>query len=153
MDIRSVHHGHMKPDPDLPAHWSVAEAKQRLSEVLRLSAREPQPIYNRGRLVAALVDAESFAAFERWRRAADTASIGAQFETLRAALAAGAAPDGAADVPLPELARTDRPNAFTAMLDEEYPPTGGGAAAGPVAVPAGPARAAGSRRPVGRGKR
>lgn len=153
MDISRIHHGHMKSDPVPPAHWSVAEAKQRLSEVLRLSAREPQPIYNRGRLVAALVDAEAFAAFERWRHAADAATVGAQFEALRAALAAGAAPDGAADAPLPELARTDRPNAFTAMLDEEYPPTGGGAPVGPVATSGSPARVAGSRRAAGRGKR
>jgi len=43
--------------------WSIAQAKQRLSEVVRLAAREPQPLYNRGRLVGALIDAESYQAF------------------------------------------------------------------------------------------
>ena len=35
--------------------WKVAEAKQRLSEVLRCAAREPQTIYSRSRPVAVVV--------------------------------------------------------------------------------------------------
>lgn len=148
----------MNTHADPPAHWSVAEAKQRLSEVLRLAAQEPQPIYNRGRLVAALVDAEAFAAFERWRRAASATTIGAQFEALRAALSeagAGTASSGPGpgEPPLPESPRTDRPNAFAAMLGEEFPPSGSGAPAGPVAKPRSRGQAAGARSATGRDKR
>lgn len=50
------------------ATWKIAAAKQRLSEVLREAQTEPQKILNRERLVAAVVDAESFRAFEAWRR-------------------------------------------------------------------------------------
>lgn len=49
--------------------WKIAAAKQRLSEVLREAQTEPQQILNRDRLVAAVVDAESFRAFEAWRQA------------------------------------------------------------------------------------
>ena len=36
--------------------WKVAEAKQRFAEVIRRSASEPQKIYRRDRLVAAVVN-------------------------------------------------------------------------------------------------
>ena len=36
--------------------WKVAEAKQQFSEVIRRSGSEPQQIYNRDRLVAAVVN-------------------------------------------------------------------------------------------------
>lgn len=36
--------------------WKVAEAKQRFAEVIRRSASEPQEIYRRDRLVAAVVN-------------------------------------------------------------------------------------------------
>jgi antitoxin (DNA-binding transcriptional repressor) of toxin-antitoxin stability system len=35
--------------------WNVGEAKQQFSEVLRRSARQPQLIYRRNRLIAAVV--------------------------------------------------------------------------------------------------
>lgn len=47
--------------------WSVAEAKQKFSDVVRKAGREPQLIFNRERLVAAVVDPESFEAFQTWR--------------------------------------------------------------------------------------
>lgn len=49
------------------AVWKVARAKQRFSEVLRAAKDEPQEILNRDRLVAAVVDADSYRAFEVWR--------------------------------------------------------------------------------------
>jgi len=98
--------------------WSIAQAKQRLSEVIRLAAREPQPLYNRGRLVGALIDAESYRAFERWRTESAHVTVAEQFEALRAELAArGEAATMDALPPAP--ARADRPNAFVQMLEEE----------------------------------
>lgn len=49
------------------AKWKVARAKQRFSEVLRAARDEPQEILNRDRLVAAVVDVESYQAFQAWR--------------------------------------------------------------------------------------
>jgi hypothetical protein len=102
--------------------WSIAQAKQRLSEVVRLSAREPQPLYNRGRLVGALIDAESYAAFERWRQGAAQATVADEFEALRAQLAAQAPRAGEAEASIAVASRSDRPNAFSAMLDDEFAP-------------------------------
>ncbi|MEN9313669.1 MAG: hypothetical protein RIS35_62 [Pseudomonadota bacterium] len=151
----------MNAKSEPPVYWSVAEAKQRLSEVLRLAAREPQPIYNRGRLVAALVDAEAFAAFERWRRETGAVTVGAHFEALRAALDAEGklgriAPGTDAEDPVSATPRADRPNAFATMLEEEFPapaPAHPAAAAGAGPKLGGAGMAAQSRRPAGRGKR
>ena len=47
--------------------WRIGTAKQRFSEVVRLSGAEPQKIYNRGRLVAAVVSPADLDAIERLR--------------------------------------------------------------------------------------
>jgi prevent-host-death family protein len=101
--------------------WSIARAKQHLSEVVRLAAKEPQRLYNRGRLVGALIDAESFRAFEQWRTESAQATVAEQFERIRAELAAqGEA--GAIDGLPPAPERADRPNPFVRMLEEETCP-------------------------------
>jgi prevent-host-death family protein len=104
--------------------WSIAQAKQRLSEVVRLAAREPQPLYSRGRLVAALIDAESYQAFERWRSGSSESTVARQFDVLRAHLEAKAPSGTGPSDPLPVPARLDRPNAFARMLEEERTPAG-----------------------------
>ena len=63
--------------------WNVAEAKQKFSAVLRASVDEPQEILNRGRLVAAVVDAEAFQQFQDWQKQQKTASLAATFAELR----------------------------------------------------------------------
>jgi prevent-host-death family protein len=68
--------------------WSVAEAKQRLSEVLRNAAKEPQMIENRSRPVAVVVAVDAFEEFEAWRVQHKTRSVGEAFAELRS-LAAG----------------------------------------------------------------
>lgn len=40
--------------------WGIAQARQNLSEVVRLAAEEPQPICNRGRLVLVTRNARDF---------------------------------------------------------------------------------------------
>lgn len=91
--------------------WNIAQAKQQFSEVVRLTAEEPQLIYNRSRCVAAVVDAETFKAFEAWRKQTSQKTLGQWFAELRE-IAAGD-PD-----PIPTVPRTSRPNAFAEMLDE-----------------------------------
>lgn len=63
--------------------WKVAEAKQKFSEVVRRAAHEPQFIYSRDRLVAAMVDPETFQAFESWRERRQRLSLADAFAELR----------------------------------------------------------------------
>ena len=63
--------------------WSVAEAKQRLSAVLRAAAIRPQLIFSRSRLVAAVIDLATFEAFEAWEEESGRLSLGEAFVELR----------------------------------------------------------------------
>jgi hypothetical protein len=63
--------------------WKVAEAKQRLSEVIRAAEEEPQWLYNRDRLVAAVVEPQTFQDFLAWREREQRPSIGDAFSELR----------------------------------------------------------------------
>ena len=101
--------------------WNVAQAKQRLSEVIREAAHEPQLIYNRNQPVAAVIAVEELAAYRAWK--AEKAAQQAAPQTLFDAFAelrriAAGDPD-----PIPEFDRfaAMRPNAFVEMLEEEYP--------------------------------
>lgn len=92
--------------------WNIAQAKQRFSEVVRLTAEEPQVIYNRSQPVAAVIGAKDFEAFEAWKKQQKAPKNLAQaFAELRA-LAEGD------DDPIPLVPRRDRPNAFLEVLDE-----------------------------------
>ena len=62
--------------------WNIAQAKQQVSEVVRLSAREPQAIYNRDKPVAVLINADEFEAFRRWRAGQHEPTLAAQFQNL-----------------------------------------------------------------------
>ena len=69
--------------------WSVADAKQRLSELLRTAAKEPQTILSRSRPVAVVVGAEAFEEFKAWQAARRARTLAVAFDELRA-LAASA---------------------------------------------------------------
>ena len=84
--------------------WNIASAKQQFSEVVRLTAEEPQAIYNRDKPVAVLISAQDYADFQRWRAERDRPSLAQQFDALRALLAAEDM-DGI-EIPV----RTNRPN-------------------------------------------
>ena len=75
--------------------WNIASAKQQFSEVVRLTAEEPQAIYNRDKPVAVIISAQD----ER-----DRPSLAQQFDEIRALLAA----EGLDGIELPP--RTTRPN-------------------------------------------
>ncbi|TAN52611.1 MAG: prevent-host-death protein [Methylococcaceae bacterium] len=91
--------------------WNIAQAKQRFSEVVHASAREPQQIRNRNKVVALVVGGADMAAFEAWRRQAARRSLADEFIEARLLLAEE---DGAPPMP----PRVDRPNAFAQMLAE-----------------------------------
>jgi antitoxin (DNA-binding transcriptional repressor) of toxin-antitoxin stability system len=48
-------------------NWKIAEAKQKFSEVVRAAEEEPQWIYNREKLVAAVVPPEILQEFLEWK--------------------------------------------------------------------------------------
>ena len=89
--------------------WRVAEAKQKFSEVLRAAAKAPQPIFNRGRLVAVVVNAETFQAFQTWYEQQSKTTLADAFATLRCLCAA----EGYTFATSP---RADRDNAFAETL-------------------------------------
>jgi PHD/YefM family antitoxin component YafN of YafNO toxin-antitoxin module len=91
--------------------WKVAEAKQNFSRLLREAHHEPQLIYRRDRLVAALVEPETFEEFRRWREERDRATLGERFAELRRICAED-------DYDLPTSERRNRPNPFADVLDE-----------------------------------
>jgi len=90
-------------------NWKVAEAKQRFSEVVRAAEEEPQMIYNRGRLVAAVVPAEEVQEFLARREGREHSSIGDAFAALRKICA-----EEGYTFEIPS--REDRPNPFAEDL-------------------------------------
>jgi antitoxin (DNA-binding transcriptional repressor) of toxin-antitoxin stability system len=63
--------------------WKVADAKQKLSEVIRAAKDEPQSLYRRGHLVAAVVEPKTLLEFLAWRERERHTSLGAVFSELR----------------------------------------------------------------------
>jgi prevent-host-death family protein len=92
--------------------WNIAEARQRFSEIIRRSAETPQLIYNRNRLVAAVIAAEDYRAFQAWSEQASARTIAAEFAELRQIMREE-------DYELNLPPRSTRPDAFAQALDEE----------------------------------
>ena len=86
--------------------WNIASAKQQFSEVVRLTAEEPQAIYNRDKPVAVLISAQEYEEFKVWQAQRRQPTLMELFAEIRAILAA----DGDDGIELPP--RTDRPNSF-----------------------------------------
>jgi len=63
--------------------WRVGQAKQRLSELLRESAAEPQLVYSRDRLVAVVISADLFQEFEQWREARQRLTLAESMDVVR----------------------------------------------------------------------
>lgn len=64
-------------------NWSVAEAKEQLSEVLRRAAIRPQTITKRARDIAVVVDVQEFREFQKWKNAGGKKTVVQAFEDLR----------------------------------------------------------------------
>ena len=69
--------------------WNIASAKQQFSEVVRLTAEEPQAIYNRDKPVAVLISAQEYEEFKAWQAQKNRPTLAEQFDEIRALLAAG----------------------------------------------------------------
>jgi len=96
-------------------NWNVAQAKQRLSEVIREAAREPQVIYSRNSPVAAVIAAQELPEYQAWKQSRSRpATLAEEFDRLRE-LAVGD-PD---PIPEPDRLAAMRPNAFAAVFAEE----------------------------------
>lgn len=84
--------------------WKSAQAKQNLSRLIRAASSEPQQIYNRNRLVAAVISGETLARFEAWQREqVSHRPLSEAFAELRALCAEK-------DYEFPEVRRADRPS-------------------------------------------
>ena len=92
--------------------WNIAQAKQRFSEIVKLAAENPQLIYNRKNLVAAVIDAEEYRAFKEWSEQASQRTLADEFAELRRIMQED-------DYQLRIPARATRPNAFVETLAEE----------------------------------
>ena len=69
-------------------NWNIANAKQQFSEVVRLAAQAPQPIYNRDQAVAVLISAQDFEDFKQWQAQRKQPSLSELFAEIRTILAA-----------------------------------------------------------------
>ena len=85
-------------------NWKIGQAKQRFSEVVREASEEPQWIYKRDRLVAAVVDAEGLDEFLQWKRGRNRRSLAEAFDELRRVRGD--------EAPIEAPPRMDRPNPF-----------------------------------------
>lgn len=92
--------------------WNIASAKQQFSEVVRLTAQEPQAIYNRDKQVAVMISAEEFELFRQWKAERERPTLPELFAQMRAALIEDGAEDG---IELPP--RTDR---YNPMVDDPH---------------------------------
>jgi prevent-host-death family protein len=91
--------------------WNIADAKQRFSELVRQAVAEPQLIYNRKRLVAAVIDAEDYQAFKAWSEQRAARSLAEEMAELRQLMQEE-------DYELTLPPRSTRPNAFIAACDD-----------------------------------
>ena len=91
--------------------WKIAEAKQKFSELVKAAESEPQWIYNRDKLVAAMVPGETLKEFLSWRHLKEGRTLGEAFEELRRICEEE---DYTLEIP----PRQERPNPFPDALDE-----------------------------------
>ncbi|MDO5691875.1 MAG: type II toxin-antitoxin system prevent-host-death family antitoxin [Pseudomonadota bacterium] len=84
--------------------WTIGNAKQQFSEVVRLTAQEPQAIYKRDKPVAVVVSVEEFEEFKRWKAQRKQPTFSEVFAEIRQILKE----EGADGIEIPP--RTDRYN-------------------------------------------
>src|SRR6476620_5631928 len=92
-------------------NWKIAEAKQKFSELVKAAEDEPQWIYNRDKLVAAMVPAETLKEFLGWRHQREERTLAQAFAELRRICEEE---DYTLEIP----PRQERRNPFLPALDE-----------------------------------
>ncbi len=63
--------------------WNIAKARQNFTQLLQEAEQEPQSIYKRDKLVAAVLDAETYEAFQVWQKSQKT-SIAKDLQAISA---------------------------------------------------------------------
>ena len=91
--------------------WSVAKAREQFSDLLRKAAIEPQEIYNRDRLVAAVLGPDSFRELSEFMEKRTRKTLGESFADLRKVMA-----EEGYRLEIPP--RKNRKNDFPKLLDE-----------------------------------
>jgi antitoxin (DNA-binding transcriptional repressor) of toxin-antitoxin stability system len=92
-------------------NWKIAEAKQKISEVVRAAEDEPQWIYHRDRLVTAVVPPDSLQEFLDWKAQTKRPTMAEALEQVRRICAEE---NYALQIP----PRSNRPNPFADALDD-----------------------------------
>ena len=92
-------------------NWKIAEAKQQFSELVKSAEAEPQWIYNRDKLVAAMVPADTLKEFLDWRHQREGRTLAEAFAELRRLCEEE---DYTLEIP----PREERSNPFPDVLDE-----------------------------------
>ena len=92
--------------------WNIAQATQRFSEIVRRAAEGPQLIYNRKRLVAAVIDAEEYRALQELSKRAAERTLGDELRELRQIMREE-------QYEFPQLHRSTRRNQFVHSLKEK----------------------------------
>jgi len=101
----------MPPSDKKSNSWSIADARRRFSDVVESAAREPQALYKRGRVVAAVIDPDELEAFREWKAARAGRTLAEAFDELRAICREER-------YELRLAGRTDRPNPFAPNQDD-----------------------------------
>ena len=91
--------------------WRIAQAKQKFSELISAARKEPQLIYNRDQLVAAVIEAEMFQQFLAWQQIQQKPSLAQRFTELQRLCAEE-------NYNLEVTPRQNRPNSFADDLDD-----------------------------------
>ena len=92
-------------------NWNIAEAKQKFSELVRAAEEEPQWIYNRDKLVAAVVPPDSLQEFLDWKARTKRPTMAEALEKLRRICE-----EESYSLEIPP--RKTRPNPFADALDD-----------------------------------
>ncbi|HNR86710.1 MAG TPA: prevent-host-death protein [Spirochaetota bacterium] len=85
--------------------WKIARAKLQFSELIRMVYKEPQLIFNRETMVAAIIGPEEYREYLAMKEQSFRRSLASAFEELRSICA-----DDSYELIVP--ARSDRENSF-----------------------------------------
>jgi len=93
--------------------WSIAEAKQQFSEVVRQAKEAPQLVHNRGTLVAAIINPSTLNDIESWQKQVNQTTLAREMAELRQLMQAEAV-EGLTVPP-----RSNRTNPFADALKKD----------------------------------
>ena len=63
--------------------WKIAQAKEKFSELIRKSQKEPQVIYSRDKVVAAVISSDEYLEYKKTREDKETETLASRFRELR----------------------------------------------------------------------